>query len=539
MFAQLSLRGRLALIVISAVIGMVVIALLGAFGARQALQDSHREQVKTGVQAIHNLVSYYQEQEVAGKLSRDEAQKLAADAIRQARYGGPDGKTEYYYAWTLAGVGVAHIKREVEGQNMLDKLPGLKDVVGSVANSDDAFLSTTFTRPGGDTPVPKLVYVKKFAPWNWLIGTGIYLDSEAALFRERLLAQLAVALLPILLTGLLTYFVARSVIGQIGGEPADAVAVMTRVAGGDLTARVGDARPGSLLHALGGMTASLSEILRQISLDARNVVANSELIARTSQEVSAASEQQVDATSSMAAAIEQLTVSSNHISDNASQTEQFSTDAVQLSGQGTDRVKKATQAIQQIAQTVAGASNSIQALDNQANQISSIASVIKDIAGQTNLLALNAAIEAARAGEQGRGFAVVADEVRKLAERTASATTEIEQMITGIQHETITSVHAINAVLPEVNQGVQLATSAVDSLAGIETGAHETLERIREVANATREQSSASTSIAQRVELFSRMVEETNHRMNTMTGSARELEQIAVSLEKIVSRFRT
>ena len=422
---------------------------------------------------------------------------------------------------------------------MLDKLPGLKDVIGSVANSDDAFLSTTFTRPGGDTPVPKLVYVKKFAPWNWLIGTGIYLDSEAALFRERLLAQLAVALLPILLTGLLTYFVARSVIGQIGGEPADAVAVMTRVAGGDLTARVGDARPGSLLHALGGMTASLSEILRQISLDARNVVANSELIARTSQEVSAASEQQVDATSSMAAAIEQLTVSSNHISDNASQTEQFSTDAVQLSGQGTDRVKKATQAIQQIAQTVAGASNSIQALDNQANQISSIASVIKDIAGQTNLLALNAAIEAARAGEQGRGFAVVADEVRKLAERTASATTEIEQMITGIQHETITSVHAINAVLPEVNQGVQLATSAVDSLAGIETGAHETLERIREVANATREQSSASTSIAQRVEMFSRMVEETNHRMNTMTGSARELEQIAVSLEKIVSRFGT
>ena len=171
-------------------------------------------------------------------------------------------------------------------------------------------------------------------------------------------------------------------------------------------------------------------------------------------------------------------------------------------------------------------------------QVSSIANVIKEIAGQTNLLALNAAIEAARAGEQGRGFAVVADEVRKLAERTSSATTEIEQMISGIQSDTVGAVGAMNEALPEVEQGVHLATSATESLQAIEAGAGRTLERIREVAEATQEQGSASTSIAQRVEQIAQMVEETTATIRSTADTAVQLEHIAQGLQAQISRFR-
>ena len=211
---------------------------------------------------------------------------------------------------------------------------------------------------------------------------------------------------------------------------------------------------------------------------------------------------------------------------------------MRLAAEGTQRVQQASGAISKMSETVLGASTRIRALEGRISQVSSIANVIKEIAGQTNLLALNAAIEAARAGEQGRGFAVVADEVRKLAERTSSATTEIEQMIVGIQSDTGSAVEAMNAALPEVDEGVSLAASAAESLAAIENGATRTLERVNEIADATREQSAASTAIAQRVEDISNMVENTTKTIRGAAEAAVGLERIAGSLRDQVSHFR-
>ena len=153
-------------------------------------------------------------------------------------------------------------------------------------------------------------------------------------------------------------------------------------------------------------------------------------------------------------------------------------------------------------------------------------------------MALNAAIEAARAGEQGRGFAVVADEVRKLAERTSSATIEIEKMISGIQEDTVLVVGTMGAALPQVEAGVKAAEDAAQALRQIKDGAESTLTRIREVASATKEQSEASTNIAQRVEQISQMVEETTAAMQSTAETATEMEAISSELSQLISRFR-
>jgi len=460
-----------------------------------------------------------------GAFGGDIRLKSVADAINTLDFNGAG----YAFLLNRSGTIISHPKTELNGKSYTELFAG------------DA--------PPLETPLrPVTVSGKKllvsFTPLSQLHGAdwciGVVLDESIVMAeanRLTLQAAIGVAIGIALCLALLSLLV-RHLLKPLGCEPVEAAEIMHKVAGGDLTTRIDHAQPGSLLATLGSMVNALRTMMTEIHRDAYRLAESAQHIAQASDAVSHAAGQQSDATSSMAAAVEELTVSSCSISDSARETSQDSAKAVELSGQGAERVMQASQSTQQISQTVTDASERIRALDQRARQISDIASVIKDIAGQTNLLALNAAIEAARAGEQGRGFAVVADEVRKLAERTSTATTEIEEMISGIQGDTVGAVDAMNATLPEVQQGVELATSATDALKIIEQGARRTLERIGEVANSTAEQSQASTSIAQSVEQIARMVSESANTIQSTASTAHDLEEIASNLKKQVSYFK-
>jgi methyl-accepting chemotaxis protein len=133
---------------------------------------------------------------------------------------------------------------------------------------------------------------------------------------------------------------------------------------------------------------------------------------------------------------------------------------------------------------------------------------------------------------------VVADEVRKLAERTSSATEEIGGMIGAIQADTTRAVGTMEQVLPQVEYGVGLAQEAAQSLRDIRQGADNMLNRVRDVATATQEQSAASDSIAQQVEAIAQMVEQTSVSMQNTSESAHTLERVAKDLNAMVSRFK-
>ena len=500
---------------------------------------AHSERIKDLVEASKGIIGNFQKLEADKTLTREEAQLQAKEALRSLRF----GRDDYYFLYDFDGRAVMVAGNpKIEGQVLLDKTDAagfkLWEAIVARGKAGSGYFDYVFPRAGQTESKPKRGYVIGIPEWKWIVGTGVYVDDVDDAVKKAALSYALMSLLALAVVAVVGVLVSRSIVKQLGGEPGEAISLMSRVAAGDLTVEIKSSSKGSILDSAGEMVHAIRRMVSEIGLSSSKLSQGAERISTASSEVAKASQHQTDATQSMAAAIEEMTVSINHISDSANDTQQSSLASVGLSEDGFGRVESATQDINKIASTVSDASARIRKLEERANQISSIAGVIKDIAGQTNLLALNAAIEAARAGEQGRGFAVVADEVRKLAERTSTATVEIEQMIAGIQSDTVQVVGVMDAALPQVAASVMAAEGAAESLRKIKDGAQTMLFSIREVADATKEQSIASTSIAQRVEQIAQMVEETTAAMQSTAETAVDMEKIADELTVLVSRFR-
>jgi methyl-accepting chemotaxis protein len=545
MLDTLKFKSKIVLLVTATFIGLAIGAISDAASLRQDLMDARKLQVRSIVETAVQVAAALHARARAGGLGDEDARARAAQAIQDMRYGGSDGKSEYLYIYGADGTTVMHpIRTEWIGRNMVDQVRDgkgrytLRDILAIAGASGAGFVDTSFPRPGSTEPVDKLQYVASFGPWNWVIGTGVYVDDVDRAYWSSIGTRLSINVAIMLAIVALGVLIARSVLRQLGGEPADAVRVMKRAAAGDLTVDIPQSSAGSLLGELSRMLCAIRQMVGDISSKSDIVRRTAEGISVASGQVAVASHRQADSASAMAAAVEQLTVSINQISESAHDTEQYSSTAATLAASGETRVAEAANEMALIAQQTSSAAGAIRSLESRATEISTIANVIKEIAAQTNLLALNAAIEAARAGEQGRGFAVVADEVRKLAERTSSATEEIASMIGAIQADTATAVDTMDKALPQVERGLDLARQAEHSLREIRDGAGTTLERIRDVALATQEQSAASTSIAQQVESIAQMVEETSASTQHTADSAHDLDVIARELGELVARFR-
>ncbi|HMW57741.1 MAG TPA: methyl-accepting chemotaxis protein [Accumulibacter sp.] len=335
--------------------------------------------------------------------------------------------------------------------------------------------------------------------------------------------------------------VTRRITGQLGGEPEYARQLVQRIADGDLSQDLalqsGDTQ--SLMAHQQQMQLRLRTILKNIGSTVISTEDAAQTLAGSSQQVAAASRSASDSAASMAAVVEQMSVSISQVADNARDALKTASHAAELSDSGGGVIEQATSAINHIADTVRQTSEAMRTLEESAKRISTVVQVIKEVADQTNLLALNAAIEAARAGESGRGFAVVADEVRKLAERTGKATNEINNMVQQIQHETRNSLDSMETAVQQVDRGVELAGSAGEAIRDIRSSVDQVVSVVNDIGSAIQEQSIASQQIAQRVEQVAQTSEENNAAAEETASAARTLSDLAGGLRNTVAQFRT
>ena len=356
--------------------------------------------------------------------------------------------------------------------------------------------------------------------------------------RTVLVLDLVFSIAGILVTVLLGMWIVRSISVPIHGlhetiqqvQSNNNLTLRVKVSGKDEIAQAGE--------AFNLLMGSLQDIIRNVSGSAGQVRQSAGQVATATKQVAGSSQAQSEAAASMAATMEQMTVSIDQVAEHAGEAHNSSLQNGNLSARGSEVIMQVVNDMRRIADTVNQSSVIIQELGKQSDEIYTIVQVIKDIADQTNLLALNAAIEAARAGEQGRGFAVVADEVRKLAERTSQSTRVIADIVGKIQEGTKNAVSSMETGVSQVNQGVELAGQADDAINQISAGAQRVSQVASDISAAIKEQSVASSDIARNVERVAQMSDENHAAIQEVAASARNLENLAEEMESTVAKFK-
>ncbi|MBF3237031.1 methyl-accepting chemotaxis protein [Aeromonas veronii] len=295
---------------------------------------------------------------------------------------------------------------------------------------------------------------------------------------------------------------------------------------------------GLTLNAVNRLLDTLQQTFTEFSVGSLQIKSTAESLSQAAQHLASSANQANDATSLIAAGVEEMTVSITDISQRTQETSRITNESGQLASEGGRTIERTVHAINEIADSIRQASAEVIALGEGISRIGGVVNVIRDVAGQTNLLALNAAIEAARAGESGRGFAVVADEVRKLAERTAQSTQEISATVEAIQQESNNTVSRMHLVEEKVSQGVTMATESGAIIAEIRSASHRVMEQVGEITNAIREQSSAAESIAHQVEQIAQVVQQTSSTAEETSAAAEELNVTTESIHQQISRYR-
>jgi len=372
-------------------------------------------------------------------------------------------------------------------------------------------------------------------------------EKEAAQDRTKLLDSadssrtltIALGLMSLLLVTAITVFVARRIFQQVGGEPDYAASTLQRIAAGDLTHQV-VVRPGdnsSIVAAMSSMQSQIRQVIVGTVSSAESMVKESEAMRADAAHLSQSAEEQSSATSAIAAAVEQFTVSISVMSENANDAGRLSSQSEKQANESLVVVSAATDTINKVADGMTNASVTMEELSNKVTNIKGIVQTIREIADQTNLLALNAAIEAARAGEQGRGFAVVADEVRKLAERTTTSTQEISNIVGGVRQTTDAALETMSRAKGLALEGAIQTERVRNAVMVMNESSLNVRKAIESIADALREQTAASTDIAQRVEMIAQGIEQTHAASAESSRRSGALVDLSHALKGTVHRF--
>jgi methyl-accepting chemotaxis protein len=537
--------------------------------------------ITTQVQSAVSLIQGYYETYQKGEITLEEAKERSASAVRNLSYG-QDG---YFWVDTYEGVNVVLLGNETEGTNRLESKDEhgnyfIKEMIKNGREAEGGFTNYYFTKKGGTTTMPKRSYTLAFEPFEWVIGTGNYIDDidsivenekkeiTEAVAQKILLLQVVSGILAIVF-GMISYIIGKKISKPI----EDASQIIKQLSLGNFIVELPNKylkkkdEIGLMAHSLQDMIAAVQQMIGAVIEEAAS---SRQIIERLSKEIHSLqnefkeiaqeTNQLLTGMEQTAAAAEEMSATSNEIEIATGTVAEKSQDGARAASNMVIRANEIRSgmttsqksALEMMEETTKMLEKSIEE-SKAVNEITVLSDAILQIASQTNLLALNAAIEAARAGEAGKGFAVVATEIRQLAENSTSTVSQIQataEIIKNAVTHLSESAYKLSAfvahevkkdydiMIEATGQYHQDADSIDQMVSDFSATSQQLLASIQDVTKAIDSITEASVEGAERTTVIAGKSNTSLEKANEIVELLTEVKGKTESLSKAVARFK-